>query len=183
MAPGVHRKLGGPHSQSVPCGKRRIETLVIWSPSSCLLTAVLTSLLVVVPITICWGYQVENKLFFFLAYNKEELEAYQYVEQLAYLITEKVKFLEEGKEPVSPVQIMAIQIEVRSNLDMTYKRSCKSLWLRRYLPRRSSVPCVITIRIRVQWSFIQHGGKEEWSRYVGLKVHTFLDMNIYTVVG
>lgn len=45
------------------------------------------------------------------AYNKEELEAYQYVEQLAYLITEKVKFLEEGKEPVSPVQIMAIQIE------------------------------------------------------------------------
>jgi hypothetical protein len=64
--------------------------------------------------------------FFLPAYNKEELEAYQYVEQLAYLITEKVKFLGEGKDPVSPVQIMGIQIEVRSNLDMTYKWKCKS---------------------------------------------------------
>lgn len=62
---------------------------------------------------------------FFSAYNKEELAAYQYVEQLAYLITEKVKFLGEGKDPVSPVQVMAIQIEVRSNLDMTYEWNCK----------------------------------------------------------
>lgn len=49
---------------------------------------------------------------FFSVYSKEELEAYQHVEQLAHLITEKVVFLGEGKDPVSPVQIMAIQIEV-----------------------------------------------------------------------
>jgi hypothetical protein len=59
--------------------------------------------------------------FFFSAYSKEELEAYQHVEELAHLITEKVKFLGEGKDPVSPVQIMAIQIEVMSDLNMTYK--------------------------------------------------------------
>jgi hypothetical protein len=46
-------------------------------------------------------------------YSKEELEAYQQAEELAHLITEKVKFLGEGKDPVSPVQIMAIQIEVK----------------------------------------------------------------------
>lgn len=61
----------------------------------------------------------------FSAYSKEELEAYQHIEELAHLITEKVKFLGEGKEPVSPVQIMAIQIEVRSNLDMSYKRTVR----------------------------------------------------------
>jgi hypothetical protein len=55
----------------------------------------------------------------FSAYSKEELETYQHTEQLAHLITEKVKFLGEGKDPVSPVQIMAIQIEVRPSLDMT----------------------------------------------------------------
>ncbi|XP_069696596.1 uncharacterized protein DDB_G0284459-like [Periplaneta americana] len=42
---------------------------------------------------------------------KEDLDVSQHVEQLAHLITEKVKFLGEGKDPVSPVQIMAIQIE------------------------------------------------------------------------
>jgi hypothetical protein len=88
--------------------------------------AVLTSLFVVFPIRICWGYWFE-KNWFFPAYNKEELAAYQYVEQLAYLITEKVKFLGEGKDPVSPVQVMAIQIEVRSNLDMTWVELQESL--------------------------------------------------------
>nr|CAD7260134.1 unnamed protein product [Timema shepardi] len=38
-------------------------------------------------------------------------ETHQQVEELAALIIEKVKFLGEGKDPVPPVQAMAIQIE------------------------------------------------------------------------
>nr|CAD7407128.1 unnamed protein product [Timema cristinae] len=38
-------------------------------------------------------------------------ETHQQVEELAALIMEKVKFLGEGKDPVPPVQVMAIQIE------------------------------------------------------------------------
>lgn len=46
------------------------------------------------------------------ALKKEEAAARKNVEDLAELILEKVEFLKEGKEAVSPVQVMAIQIEV-----------------------------------------------------------------------
>jgi hypothetical protein len=62
----------------------------------------------------------------FSEYSKEELEAYQCIEHLANLITEKVKFLGEGRDPVSPVQVMAIQIEVKSNLDVSCKGNCEN---------------------------------------------------------
>lgn len=42
----------------------------------------------------------------------EDGEAHRSLSSLAQLVKAKLRFLSEGKEPVSPVQAMAIQIEV-----------------------------------------------------------------------
>ncbi|XP_066999168.2 uncharacterized protein [Anabrus simplex] len=61
--------------------------------------------------------------------KKEDDETYQQIDEMAQLISEKLNFLGEGKEPVSPVQIMAVQIETLVSAWQTGALS-RSYWTR-----------------------------------------------------
>jgi len=45
--------------------------------------------------------------------GRKNVEYHENLTNLATLVTEKIQFLTEGKDPVEPVQIMSIQVEVR----------------------------------------------------------------------